>query len=358
MGWGFALVFLIPLLLALSISPLTARLGLKLGILDRPGGRRRHVGRVSRLGGVALYLAFTSGLLLVLFLPSRLLPPRQDPREVTRLTGLLLGTGFVFLFGLLDDRFRFPPCPQYAAQFIASLIAIAFVIHIKHVNSPFTTQFLLGPDGFPWPLVGVFTALWIMGMMNTVNFLDGLDGLAAGVGAILCAVLAVHMIRQNQLSVALLPLALLGATLGFIPHNFHPAKVFMGSSGSYALGFALGALGIIGGARMATVLLAMGLPILDVAWQIVRRRRLGRPIGLSDRGHLHFRLQDMGYSQRAIVLAYYLFCALFGLLALLLSSRLYKLLALVVMGLAVGLVLLWLSRCDTQDKDTHGPSAP
>ena len=346
MIWGFVLVFLVPLTLALATTPLTARLGLHLGIVDEPGGRRQHQGRISRLGGVALYAAFTAGLLLTLLLPPSLLPTRQDPQELRRLTGLLLGTGFVFIFGLLDDRFQFSAYPQYAAQFAASLVAIAFIIHIKHVNNPFTNQFFAGPGGFPWPLVGALTVAWIMGMINTVNFLDGLDGLAAGVGAILCIVLAVHMIRQGQLSVALLPLALLGATLGFLPYNFHPAKVFMGSSGSYSLGFALAALGIIGGARVATVLLAIGLPILDVAWQVVRRRRLRQPIGLGDRGHLHFRLYDLGYSQQTIVLAYYGFCALFGLLAFLLSSRLYKLLALLSMGVAVGLLLLWLSRED------------
>jgi UDP-GlcNAc:undecaprenyl-phosphate GlcNAc-1-phosphate transferase len=348
MMWTFVLVFFIPLILALALTPLTARLGLHLGIADEPGGRRQHVGRVSRLGGVALCGAFLTGLLLILFLPAQLLPTRQDPNELTRLIGLLLGTGFVFLFGLLDDRFQLSPYPQYVIQCAAGLIALAHVIHIKHVNNPFTNQFFFGPEGFPWPVVWLLTILWIMGMINTVNFLDGLDGLAAGVGAILCIILAAHMVIQGQLSVALLPLALLGATLGFLPHNFHPAKVFMGSSGSYPLGFALGALGIIGGARVATVLLAMGLPILDVAWQIVRRRRSGRPIGMGDRGHLHFRLYDLGYSQRAIVLAYYAFCALFGLLAFLLPSRLYKLLALLAMGLAIGLFLLWLSGQDPQ----------
>lgn len=343
MVWGFVLVFLIPLALALLLTPLTARLGLRLEIFDEPGGRRQHEGYVSRLGGAALFVAFIVGLLLTLLLPSHLLPPRKDPKELTRLTGLLLGTGFVFLFGLLDDRFEFPTYPQYIAQFGASLIAIASIIHIKHVNNPFTNQFFFGPEGFPWPLVWALTILWIMGMINTANFLDGLDGLAAGVGAILCIILAVHMVRQGQLSVALLPLAMLGAVLGFLPYNFHPAKVFMGSSGAYTLGFALGALGIIGGARVATVLLAMGLPILDVAWQIIRRRRLGRPMGRGDRGHLHFRLYDLGYSQRTIVLAYYGFCALFGLLAFLLPSRLYKLITLLLMSLTVGPFLLWLS---------------
>jgi len=344
MIWGFVSVFLIPFALALTMTPFTARLGLCLGISDEPGGRRRHEGRISRLGGVALCTAFISGLLLILFLPPGMMPTRQDPRELTRLTGLLLGTGFVFLFGLLDDRFELSAYPQYVIHFAASLIAIAFVIHIKHVNNPFTNRFFFGPEGIPWPFVWVLTILWIMGMINTVNFLDGLDGLAAGVGAILCSILTAHMIRQGQLSVALLPLALLGATLGFLPYNFHPAKVFMGSSGAYPLGFALGALGIIGGARVATVLLAMGLPILDVAWQIIRRRRRGQPIGQGDRGHLHLRLYDMGYSQRTIVLAYYGFCALFGLLTFLLPSRLYKLLTLLLMGLAVGFLLLWLSR--------------
>ena len=346
MIWGFILIFLLPLVLAIILTPVTAQLGLRLNIFDEPGERRRHEGKVSRLGGIALFVAFISGLLLIVSLPPYLLPARQDPQELTRLTGLLIGTGFVFLFGLLDDRFQLSAYPQYAVQLVASLIAIAFVIYIKHVNNPLTNQFFFGPEGFPWPLVWVLSILWIMGMINTVNFLDGLDGLAAGVGAILCVILAVHMVSQGQLSVALLPLALLGATLGFLPYNFHPAKVFMGSSGSYSLGFALGALGIIGGARMATVLLAMGLPILDVAWQMVRRRRSGRPIGLGDRGHLHFRLYDLGYSQRAIVLAYYGFCGLFGLLAFLLPSGLYKLLALLFMGLAVGPFFLWLSRRD------------
>jgi len=344
MIWGFILVFLIPLALALVLTPRTARLGLRMGIFDEPGGRRRHEGRISRLGGVALSTAFITGLLLILLLPPRLMPARRDPLELTRLAGLLVGTVFVALCGLLDDRFQLSASPQYVIQLAAGLIALAFVIHIKHVNNPLTGQFFFGPEGFPWPLVWTLTILWIMGMINTVNFLDGLDGLAAGVGAILCVILMAHMISQGQLSVALLPLALLGATLGFLPYNFHPARVFMGSSGAYTLGFALGALGIIGGAKVATVLLAMGLPILDVAWQIVRRRRLGHPIGAGDRGHLHFRLYDLGYSQRTIVLAYYGFCALFGLLAFLLPSALYKLLALLLMALATGLLLLWLSQ--------------
>jgi UDP-GlcNAc:undecaprenyl-phosphate GlcNAc-1-phosphate transferase len=152
------------------------------------------------------------------------------------------------------------------------------------------------------------------------------------------------MIREGQLSVALLPVALLGATLGFLPFNFNPAKVFMGSGGSYFLGWALAALSIMGGAKVATVLLAMGLPILDVAWLIYHRERRGGKPGLNGRDHLHHRLLDIGFTQWQIVLGYYAFCAAFGVLALGLGSRLFKLIALIVLASAALAVLYWASR--------------
>jgi UDP-GlcNAc:undecaprenyl-phosphate GlcNAc-1-phosphate transferase len=132
--------------------------------------------------------------------------------------------------------------------------------------------------------------------------------------------------------------------LGFLPYNFAPARVFLGSAGAFFLGYALSALGLIAGGRVAAVLLVIGLPIVDVAWQIFDRLRHHRPPTQGDRGHLHFRLLDMGLSQRAVVLFYWGFCALFGVLTLAISSRLYKLLALLGIGAAVIVVLAWLSR--------------
>jgi UDP-GlcNAc:undecaprenyl-phosphate GlcNAc-1-phosphate transferase len=333
----FVLVFAAAFVLALTLTPLARRLGERYGFVAAPGGRRRHAGTKSRLGGLALFVAFVVAAALAQFLPVE----RQDPKELTRLVGLLLGGAFIFLVGIYDDKRELRASPQIAAQFIAALIAIQFLIFIEYVNNPFTNQ---QTALFSWPFVVAFTLFWLVGMMNTVNWLDGLDGLAAGVAAILSAVLAFHMYREGQHSVALLPLALLGATLGFLTYNFHPAKVFMGSSGSFFLGFAVGALGIIGGAKMATVLLVMGIPILDVAWRIFDRFRLGRSPLIGDRGHLHFRLLDLGLSQRQIVLLYYLFCSLFGLLALLISSRIYKFLALLVLGAMTLLLLLFVSR--------------
>jgi UDP-GlcNAc:undecaprenyl-phosphate GlcNAc-1-phosphate transferase len=334
--FSFSLVFGLALVLALAVTPLAGVLGRRLGLVDRPGPRRVHPGIVPRTGGIALYIAFTASVLATLIFPAGWFPSRLDPNEGTRLTALLLGSTFAFAAGLVDDRRELPPGPQFASQFIASLIAMGGLIFIQIVNNPFTNQ----PLRLPWLIVYGVTVFWFAGMMNTVNWLDGLDGLAAGVGAILCAILAAHMIREGQYSVALLPLALLGATLGFLPFNFHPSRIIMGSSGSYFLGFALAALGIIAGARVATVLLVMGLPIMDVAWRIWSRWRRQKPVGLAGRDHLHHRLLALGFSQRRIVLGYYLFCAAFGLLALVLSSRLYKLLLLVALA-AVALALLW-----------------
>lgn len=337
---AFGLIFAIGLFVSLAVSPLARWLGQQLNLADRPGGRRQHVGVMPRLGGIAMYVGFTVAVVATLVLPQRWLPPRLDPNELTRLTGVLIGATAIFLFGLLDDWRQFPSKPQYIAQLVSTLIAIGFIIFIERINNPFGE----GQIVFPWPVVWALTIFWFTGMMNTVNWLDGLDGLAAGVSAIVAGFIAIHMIREGQYSVALLALALLGASLGFLPFNFNPATTFMGSNGSYFLGWAVAALGIIGGAKVATVLLAMGLPILDVAWLIYNRLRRGGKPRFNGRDHLHHRLLDIGFTQRQIVLGYYAFCAAFGGLALFLDSRLQKLIALAILGLAALLLLIWASK--------------
>lgn len=337
---AFLITFALAAVASAVMTPLALRFGQRLDVVDRPGGRRKHKGVISRLGGVALYTGFTVAVLATLILPKTWLPPRLDPNEILRLVGLLLGTAAAFVFGLLDDRRQFPSRPQYIAQFFLALIAVGFTIFIERVNNPFNHDQIV----FPWPVVWVLTVFWFMGMINTVNWLDGLDGLASGVTAIVAIVLTIHMIREGQYSVALLPIALLGATVGFLPFNFNPARIFMGSGGSYFLGWALAALGIIGGAKVATILLAMGLPILDVAWLIYNRWRRGGKPGFNGRDHLHYRLLDIGFTQRQIVLGYYVFCGAFGVLALASGTRLFKLIALCVLAGAVLAVLMWASK--------------
>jgi UDP-GlcNAc:undecaprenyl-phosphate GlcNAc-1-phosphate transferase len=359
----YLLILLLSFTLSLLFTPLAMRLGHRWGLVDRPGGRRKHRGVIPRTGGLALYAAFTVTVLVTLALPWLLpadldlawLPPRNDPDEMRRLIALLAGVTFCVVGGLLDDRFHFSSLPQYAIQFGAALIAIVGLIFIKHVNNPLADGFLFDVvAGFPWWLVWPITLFWFVGMMNTVNFLDGVSGLVAGVTAILCAILAIHMLfaaDPPQLSVAILPVALLGTALGFLPFNFAPARVFMGSSGSYVLGFALAALGIIGGARLATMMLVLGLPILDVAWLIFSRWRRGVSPGQGGRDHLHLRLLDLGLRERTIVLGYWLFCALFGGLTLLLEARIYKLVALIGLSILALALLIWASRAPLPEDD-------
>ena len=344
----YVLTFGVAFIVSFALSPACAWLGLRLGMADRPGGRRQHGRPVSRLGGMALYFGFV----LAIAVSQRLEVPRFDDNEPRRLLGLLAGTTIVFVFGLLDDRYELKPGPQYLAQLLAIAAGMAGLIFIEYVNNPLGS----GAEDqivFPWWFIILLTAFWMMGMMTTVNWLDGLDGLAAGVTAIAGLVLfanAAFRLQPPQVSVSLLPLALAGACLGFLPFNFHPARVFMGG-GAYVVGYALGALAIIGGAKVASVLMVMGVPVLDVAYLIVSRWRRGQRPDLGGRDHLHFRLHDRGLPQRTIVLGYYAFCGAFGLLALLIPPRQYKVVALLVLA-AVALLILFRAG----HPDHQGPS--
>ncbi|MBN1202739.1 MAG: undecaprenyl/decaprenyl-phosphate alpha-N-acetylglucosaminyl 1-phosphate transferase [Anaerolineae bacterium] len=333
---SFVIVFGVSFGLSLALTPLARRWGLRLGIVDVPRGRHLHPRTVTKFGGLALMASFTVAAILAQFLPV----VRTDDKEVIRLTGLLIGGICLFVFGLLDDRYEFGALPQYIAQLVAGAVAVLFLIFIEQFNNPLTGN--LTPE-WPYVVTVTLTLFWLGVMMNTVNWLDGLDGLAAGVCAVAALTIFIHAaFRLDQVSVSLLPLALLGAVLGFLPFNFPPARVFMGSSGSLFLGYTMGVLGIIGGAKMATMLLVMGLPLLDVVWQIVRRVSTGGDPTKGDRGHVHYRLLDLGLSPRQIVLGYYVFCAMFGAIALVTASRFYKLIALLVMAavIVVGFVVL------------------
>jgi UDP-GlcNAc:undecaprenyl-phosphate GlcNAc-1-phosphate transferase len=339
--WPFVAVFGVGLVVALIVTPLAAAWGRRRGLVDEPGPRRWHTGAIPRTGGIALFAAFIAAALLAQWLPV----PRQDPKELTRFVGIILGCTFLFVVGIIDDRKELPPGPLYLAQAVAAIIAIVSEVFIERVMNPFTNELTVFPDA----LVVALTFIWVMGMINTINFLDGIDGLAAGVGAIVSAILAIHMLREGQYSVALLPLALLGATLGFLPFNFHPARVFLGA-GSLVLGYAIATLSIAAGVKMALILFMLGIPILDVAWLMISRLRAGQSIGQADRRHLHFRLLELGLSQRQVVLIYYAYSIILGAAALLISSRLMKVLTLVVGGIATLVFLAWLARY-TERKD-------
>jgi len=336
--------------MALAIAALGAwaalKLGPRLGLMQLPGGRRRHPRPVSRLGGVGLFAGFFSvglGLYAAGQLP-------QDANLHLPLLGVLAGTALAVLLGLADDRFELKAAPQAVAQLALAVLALFMDIYIGRVTLPFFGEWEI-PLEIAYPL----SVFWIMGMMNTVNWLDGLDGLAAGVGVIAALLFALHSLQLGQPEVALYSFALAGACLGFLLFNFFPARVFLGSGGAMALGFALAALSIIAPARVMTALLVMAIPIVDVAFQIIDRWRHGRSPLQGDRGHLHFRLADLGLPQPVIVLGYWLFCLAFAAAALLIESRALKLTTFAALGLVVVVLLVILSRREnrgeTQRKD-------
>ncbi len=301
-----------------AITPLTIVAGRRFGLVAYPAGRRKHTGIIPRVGGVAIAL----GVLLPglwLFANNTL-----SSAEDLRVAGVLGGVAAAAIFGVLDDWLDLKPTWQLLGQFGIACIAVFTEVIIERFTNPMSGQLVILPLLIYLPI----TAFWIMGMLNTVNWLDGLDGLACGVAAIAALFFAIHMQSLGQTELARYAWILFGACLGFLPFNFAPASIFLGSAGALVLGYLLATLSILAPARTATALMVMAIPITDTLWQIISRLRQGRSPFSGDRGHLHFRLLDRGISMRAIVISYWAFCAAFGGLSLLLPSGFYKLLAL------------------------------
>jgi UDP-N-acetylmuramyl pentapeptide phosphotransferase/UDP-N-acetylglucosamine-1-phosphate transferase len=256
--------------------------------------------------------------------------------EWQKIAGIIAGATVVAVMGAIDDKHELKALPQFGAQAVAAIIAMVSGVMIHNVTNPFGTALSNSMLEFPLYFAGALTLFWVVGAMNTINFIDGLDGLAAGITAIAAAVLFAHSFLLTQYTISLLPLALAGAALGFLPHNFFPAKITMGTSGALFLGYGLSCLSIIGGTKAATVLLVLGVPILDAAWIIFMRIWRRQSPFHGDRTHLPHRLAQMGLSQPQIVLLLYSICAIFGILALVLSTRLLKLYAIGGMVILVG----------------------
>lgn len=345
--YAFIIVFNTALATALLIVPLARHLSLRFGVTSVPGGRRQERVAMPKLGGLVLFGGFTVAVILAQFIPIE----RGDPYEVFRLAGLILGSAVIFLLGILDDIFGLNWFQIFLSQIFTSAIAIIFQIFIAFFNNPFT-----GQQTAEWaPIVTVaLTLFWLVLMMNTVNLLDGSDGLACGIALIAAVVLFLNSaVRQSppQTSVSLLPLALAGALLGFLIHNFYPARLYMGGS-AWFLGYVLGTLSIIGGAKMATILLVMGLPLMDLGWQILNRVRHGKNPFSGDRGHLHFRLLDYGiFTPRQLALVYYSICAFFGFLTLVTTSQMFKFIAFAFMLVCIAIGFVAVGRISALQDD-------
>ena len=298
------------------------------GWLDLPSPRRVHKDPTPRLGGVAMYLAF-AGVLLVLILSGHV--------GAYTATGLLVGGGALVLANFVDDVWGLGPGQKFLFQLAAALsTVIAFDIVIQRLYMPGLGQLFLAGSLLGYAL----TVLWILGMINTVNFSDGIDGLAGGLAAIFALILFVVGVRLGQRELPMYACALGGVALGFLRYNYAPARVFMGDSGSNFLGYTMAVLAVLGTAKLAAGLLVMGIWIADVAYSIYRRSRTGVPVQLPDKEHLHHRFLSLGLSQRATAAIFWVLALAFGS-ASLITSREGRLAALAALG-ALSLALIWL----------------
>lgn len=331
---------------ALILTYAVRRLALRLQWLDQPGEGRVHHRPFPRIGGLAIYVTFVGVLLAATWL-------LDDLSFERKFLGLIVGAGLITLVMFIDDVRGLPPLPKFVAQVAAAGVAVAFGIFIEFVRDPFggSVSFLEGVftymDGhifFPYWLSVIVTLFWIVGMMNAINFVDGYDGLAGGLSFIGAGVLFFLSMSLQQFSIAFLPLILAGAVLGFLPFNVYRARIIMGDSGSHFLGFALGTIAIIGGAKVATTLLIFGVPAIDVAWSIIRRTLQGGRFYQRDTSHLHHRLSELGLPPIGISLVYWSLAAAFGAIALLLPTPLQKIYALVILGVIVAALLVVLAR--------------
>ena len=227
---GYWLPFGVALLISLLLTPIAGRLSRRGGMVATPGGRRTHPGPIPKLGGLPLFAAFLVGAGLAYWM---LPPPSME--EARLLRGVVLGSVVMVAAGLIDARYELPPRVLFIFQCAGAAVAIYHAVFIQRFNMPGVGEVNIPMDEHLWAalLVYAITTVWIVGMVNTINFLDGLDGLAAGVGLIAALLFAWHGYSLEQTTVAAFPLVLAGALLGFLPFNFSPARIFLGSAGAY-----------------------------------------------------------------------------------------------------------------------------
>jgi UDP-GlcNAc:undecaprenyl-phosphate GlcNAc-1-phosphate transferase len=296
--------FALGLALALLLNGPAASVARRLGAVDRPGGRRVHEGVIPLGGGLAL-LAGT--VLPVVLLADRLSHPMK---------AILIGACLCAFVGFADDVFDLPVVAKFAAQIGVATVPVAAGVSIDHVTLPFLDPFSTGVLQYP------LTILWIVGLMNVLNFVDGMDGLAAGVGAISAGTFCVLALSLGRVQPALIVAALAGACIGFLRRNFHPARVFMGDAGSMTIGFVLASVAVLGVLKTAAAvavgfpLVVLFVPLLDTSFVIARRLKYGQAPWRADSGHLHHRFARIGWGQRQAALLLYAWCTSLAGLAL------------------------------------------
>lgn len=317
------LSFVCAFLLAFLSTPFVKKLAKKIGAIDIPKDKRRmHTDSVPLIGGLAIFLGF---------LVSTVFFAEIDIKIIAILSGALI----MVVLGVFDDKYALGAKFKLMIQIIAAAIPVIAGVRIERIILPFLKS---GGIEFGW-LAYPITILWIVALTNAVNLIDGLDGLAAGVSAIASFSMFLIALMQGNYVIAVMSAALVGACCGFLPYNFSPASIFMGDTGSTFLGFVMASLSVLGLFKIHAIIsfavpfIAFGIPIFDTSFAIFRRIKEHRPIMSPDRGHLHHRLVDMGFSHKQAVLIIYAICIVLGAVAVL--SFKSKLLAIVIAVLGV-----------------------
>ncbi|WP_293398004.1 glycosyltransferase family 4 protein [Peptoclostridium sp.] len=325
------------------LTPYVIRLAHKVGAIDVPKDDRRvHKKPVPRLGGIGIFVGFIVASFMFV---------DMSPLHMSIIAGSFIIVGI----GIIDDIKPVSPKVKFSAQILAAFVVMYFGVRIEWLTNPFDKvdgMMYLGMFGIP------LTLLWIVGATNTINLIDGLDGLAAGVSAIAALALTLVAVINNQSTEVVLLVALAGGALGFLPYNFNPAKVFMGDTGSLFLGFILAVISIEGVMKSATALavaipiLAMGFPIFDTTFAIIRRAANGKSIVEADKGHLHHRLLSKGLSQKQTVLALYGISIMLGVSAVAIcevsTMEAVGVLSVVMMAIYYGMIKLRLLSLDDE----------
>lgn len=342
----YIMAFVLSCLISFAMTPVAKKIAFKVGAIANPRKRDMHSKPIPRMGGIAI----VSGFMITLLISIRFITVLDWKQVIGIGTGALI----IFLLGFFDDIFELSAKLKFFIQILAATIVTLSGVSIPFISIPFMGDTPMFLDMLSLPI----TVIWIVGITNAVNFIDGLDGLAAGVSSIASLCLMVLSIYSGYPIAILLTTILAGSCLGFLPYNFNPASIFMGDTGSTFLGFILAVTSILGLLKSYTIVtiivavLVLGLPVFDTSFAIIRRLLAGKPITQPDRGHLHHRLVDKGYSQKQAVITLYAISGVFGLSAIAVASHDFRLIIgiFILMGLVLYFNLKVISCKHDEDK--------
>ncbi len=342
--WGnIAIAFILAFIVSFMATPYTIKIAKKIGAVDVPKDQRRmHTKKMPKFGGPAVILGFLVSMayLIVVMSIEGSLDLFSEQEYGKKLLGILFGILAIAITGILDDTKTLKWWQQLLGQVIAAIIVVSFGTKIEHLDIPFLYRI-----GLNNMFSTIITIVWIVGVTNSINLIDGLDGLSSGISLISCiSLLIIFLMNDSPMIATVIVTAMSGALVGFLPFNFSPAKTFIGDTGSNFLGFMLAVVSILGVAKTYTVavivlpVIVLGLPIFDVLFAIVRRIIKGKSIKAvfkPDKGHLHHKLVEKGFTQKQAVLILYGLSASLGMFAIVLfDSGIWKALSFLLMIIA------------------------